>query len=177
MTLTLAQLDAMPDTEAAFKLAACCGSSKWVAAMVARRPYRTRDDLLAVSDDVARTLSSADWLEAFAYHPRIGERKSAATASSVAAAWASVEQSASSSASIATREALALANVEYEQRFGYIFIIYALGRSANEILAVLRQRLGNEPDAELAIAAAEQLRITRQRLEKLIPEHDEVVRS
>ena len=170
MTLTLAQLDAMPDTEAAFKLAACCGSSTWVAAMVARRPYRTRDELLAVSDDVARSLGPEDWLEAFAYHPRIGERKSAATASSVAAAWAAGEQNASSTASIATREALALANVEYEQRYGYIFIICALGRSADEILAELRRRIKNEPDAELAIAAAEQQQITRQRLEKLIPE-------
>ena len=170
MTLTLAQLDAMPDTEAAFKLAACCGSSKWVAAMVARRPYRTRDELLAVSDDVARSLGPEDWLEAFAYHPRIGERKSAATASSVAAAWASSEQAASSTASIATREALALANVEYEQRFGYIFIICANGRSAGDILAELRKRIRNEADDELAIAAAEQQQITRDRLEKLIPE-------
>ena len=169
MTLTLAQLDAMPETEAAFKLAACCGSSKWVAAMVARRPYRTRDELLAVSDDVARTLGPEDWLEAFAYHPRIGERKSSATASSVASAWSDGEQAASSSASIATREALALANVEYEQRFGYIFIICAHGRSADEILGELRKRMKNEPDAELAIAAAEQQEITRQRLEKLIP--------
>ena len=172
MTLTLAQLDAMPETEAAFKLAACCGSSKWVAAMVARRPYRTREDLLAVSDGVAHSLGPEDWLEAFAYHPRIGERKSAATASSVAAAWSAGEQAASSTASIATREALALANVEYEQRFGYIFIICALGRSAAEILAELRRRMKNEPDVELAIAASEQRRITRQRLEKLIPEDD-----
>ena len=170
MTLTLAQLDAMPDTEAAYKLAACCGSSKWVAAMVARRPYRTRDELLAVGDDVARSLGPEEWLEAFAYHPRIGERKSAATASSVAAAWSTSEQSASSTASIAVREALALANVEYEKRFGYIFIICANGRTASEILAELRKRIKNDPDAEMGIAASEQQRITRQRLEKLIPE-------
>ena len=73
MTVTLAQLDTISEAEAAFKLAACCGSSKWVAGMVSRRPFGSREKLLAASDEIGLTLQPSDWLEAFAHHPRIGE--------------------------------------------------------------------------------------------------------
>ena len=169
MTLTLAQLDTMPEAEAAFKLAACCGSSKWVSGMVARRPFHTRDKLLAASDEISLTLHSSDWLEAFAHHPRIGEKQAGAIISATAADWSKGEQSASSRASEDTRAALIEANAEYEKKFGFIFIICANGRSAEEILGALRERLVNEPDAEIFIAAREQQQITRLRLEKLVP--------
>ncbi|MEP6729850.1 MAG: 2-oxo-4-hydroxy-4-carboxy-5-ureidoimidazoline decarboxylase [bacterium] len=169
MTLTLAQLDTMPDAESAFTLAACCGSSTWVAAMVARRPFGSRETLLAVAEEVGLALQPSDWLDAFAHHPRIGERQPASLVSATAANWSQGEQSASSMSSEDARAALREANAEYEQRFGFIFIICANGRSANEILAALRDRLTNEPDAEMFIAAREQRQITRQRLEKLIP--------
>jgi len=169
MTLTLAQLDTMPEAEAAFKLAACCGSSKWVSGMVARRPFHTREKLLTAADEVSLTLHPTDWLEAFEHHPRIGEKKAGAMVSVTAADWSSGEQSASSRTSEDTRAALIDANAEYEKKFGFIFIICANGRSAQEILAALRERLTNEPDAEIFIAAREQQQITRLRLEKLVP--------
>lgn len=169
MTLTLAQLDTIPEAEAAFKLAACCGSAKWVAGMVAHRPFGSREKLLAVSDEIALTLQPSDWLEAFDHHPRIGETHSGAIVSATAAQWSKGEQSASSRASEDTRAALIEANAEYERRFGFIFIICAKGLSAEKILATLRERLTNEPDAEIFIAAREQQQITRLRLEKLIP--------
>ncbi|MEO5814999.1 MAG: 2-oxo-4-hydroxy-4-carboxy-5-ureidoimidazoline decarboxylase [Gemmatimonadaceae bacterium] len=169
MTLTLAQLDTMPEAEAAFKLAACCGSSRWVAGMVSLRPFTSREKLLAAADDVSRTLHPTDWLEAFEHHPRIGERQAGAMVSATAADWSSGEQSASSRATGDTRAALVEANAEYEKKFGFIFIICANGRNASEILVALRDRLSNEPDAEIFIAAREQQQITRLRLEKLVP--------
>lgn len=169
MTLTLAQLDTIPEAEAAFKLASCCGSSKWVAGMVARRPFGTREKLLAVADEIALTLQPSDWLEAFEHHPRIGQTHSGSIISATAALWSKGEQSAASKASEDTRAALIEANAEYEKRFGFIFIICAQGRGADEILTAVRERLANEPDAEIFIAAREQKQITRLRLEKLIP--------
>lgn len=169
VTLSLAQLDTMPEAEAAFKLAACCGSSSWVAGMVARRPFGSRERLLAAADDISRTLHPSDWLEAFAHHPRIGERQAGAIVSATAAGWSKGEQSASSRASDDIRAALIEANAEYERKFGFIFIICANGRSAEEILAALRDRLSNEADAEIFAAAREQQQITRLRLEKLVP--------
>jgi 2-oxo-4-hydroxy-4-carboxy-5-ureidoimidazoline decarboxylase len=168
MTLTLAQLDTMPEAEAAFKLAACCGSSKWVAGMLARRPFQSREKLMAVADEVSLTLHPTDWLEAFSHHPRIGEQRAGAPVSAVASDWSKGEQSAASRATEDTRAALAEANAEYEKKFGFIFIICANGRRADEILAALRERLSNGPDAEIFIAAREQQQITRLRLEKLV---------
>ncbi len=168
MTITIAQLDTIPEAEAAFKLAACCGSSRWVAGMINRRPFGSREALLDASDHVARDLVARDWLEAFTHHPRIGELRAHSAVSPLAAGWSSKEQAAAAESSTALHDELALANVEYEKRFGFIFIICASGRSAAEMLAALRERLGNDPDAEIFIAAREQQQITRLRLEKLI---------
>jgi 2-oxo-4-hydroxy-4-carboxy-5-ureidoimidazoline decarboxylase len=169
MTLTLAQLDTIPEAEAAFKLAACCGSAKWVAGMIARRPFVVREKLLTAAEEIGLTLQPADWLEAFEHHPRIGERHAASSVSAIAADWSKGEQFAAGKASEDTRAALLEANIEYEERFGFIFIISASGRSAEEILAALRERLANEKDAEIFIAAREQRKITRLRLEKMVP--------
>lgn len=171
MTLTVARFNAMSAAEAAFRLAACCGASAWVAGMLTRRPFGSRDDLFTASADVARTLREADWLEAFAHHPRIGERRSNAAVSTSAESWSAGEQSASAMTSPAIRAALAEANADYDKRFGFIFIICANGRSAEDILAALRGRMGNEPSAEIVVAAHEQQQITRLRLENLISEH------
>jgi 2-oxo-4-hydroxy-4-carboxy-5-ureidoimidazoline decarboxylase len=173
MTITIAQLDTMPDAEAAFKLAACCGSSKWVAGMVARRPFGSRARLFTASEEVADTLRETDWLEAFAHHPRIGQRISNAVVSTTAESWSTGEQSAVATASIALRAALADANAEYEERHRFIFIICASGKSAEDILAALRARMDNSRADEILVAAREQRQITRLRLEKLIPADDE----
>ncbi len=168
MTITIAQLDEMPDAEAAFKLAACCGSTRWVAEMLTRRPFGSRGHLGGAADEVAAALGESDWLEAFTHHPRIGQRISNAVVSTSAESWSTGEQSAVASASTAIRAALATANEDYERRFGFIFIICASGRGATEILAALRARMGNTREREIVVAAAEQQQITRLRLEKLV---------
>ena len=168
MTITITEFDAMPEAEAAFKLAACCGSSTWVSRMMARRPFRSRDHLFNEADEVAQTLRDADWLEAFSHHPRIGQRRSNAAVSSSAESWSAGEQSAVLLADPAVRAAIADANARYEEQFHFIFIISASGRTAESILDALRDRLAHSRESELRVAAGEQQKITRLRLEKLV---------
>jgi 2-oxo-4-hydroxy-4-carboxy-5-ureidoimidazoline decarboxylase len=113
-------------------------------------------------------LDPADWREAFSHHPRIGERKSAVPQSERGSAWAAGEQAGVERAHGDVRDALAAANREYERRFGYIYIVFATGKSAEDMLALARQRLSNDPDVELRAAAEEQRKITRLRLDKLL---------
>jgi 2-oxo-4-hydroxy-4-carboxy-5-ureidoimidazoline decarboxylase len=168
---TVAELDALPAREAAELLRSCCGATRWVSGMLARRPFATEPALLSAADEVWRSLGDADWREAFAHHPRIGESRSAAAQSQRARDWSSGEQSGMNAAADSVRTALAEANAAYDARFGYVCIICAAGRSAEEMLALTRSRLSNAPDAELRIAAEEQRKITRLRLEKLF--HDD----
>jgi 2-oxo-4-hydroxy-4-carboxy-5-ureidoimidazoline decarboxylase len=167
---TVGELDALPASEAAELLRACCGAARWVAGMLARRPFATEPVLLSAADEVWCSLAEADWREAFAHHPRIGESRAAATQSERARDWSGGEQSGMNAAASSVREELAAANAAYDARFGYICIICASGRSAGELLAITRSRLSNAPDTELRIAAEEQRKITRLRLEKLV--HD-----
>jgi 2-oxo-4-hydroxy-4-carboxy-5-ureidoimidazoline decarboxylase len=161
-------LNDLPLTAARSALARCCGSARWVEAMLARRPFADTPQLLAASDAITAELSRADHLEAFAHHPPIGadlealRRKYAGTA-----ALSAGEQAGARAADPATLEALRDQNRAYLERFGYIFIVCASGKSAAEMLALLEQRLGNDPDLELGIAAAEQGKIAKLRLEKL----------
>ena len=157
----------MPVARAAELLGSCCGSPRWVEAMVTRRPFHTRSVLLAAADNVWLSLDPADWLEAFSHHPRIGERAASATVSGRAQAWSAGEQSGMSSADDALRVALAETNAEYERRFGYLYIVSAAGKSAEQMLELARARLKNEPGVELATAAKEQETIMRIRLERL----------
>jgi OHCU decarboxylase len=136
--------------------------------MVEKRPFGSRVGLLNAADDVFRSLLHTDWLDAFAHHPRIGEQKVAAVATSAAQAFSLGEQSSAGNAPRDIQTALAAANAEYERKFRFIFIISATGRSAEDILAALEERLGNERDAEIFIAAREQQKITRLRLNQLI---------
>jgi OHCU decarboxylase len=168
---TVAELDALPASEAAELLRSCCGATRWVEGMLARRPYRTLATLLGTADDVWQTLPPDQWLEAFSHHPRIGETHSAAAQSDRARGWSSGEQSGMDAAGASVRQQLAEANAAYDDRFGYICIICASGRSAEEMLAITRSRLSNAPEAELHVAAEEQRKITRLRLEKLF--HDD----
>jgi allantoicase len=138
----------------------CCGSRAWATGLEAARPFATFDALLRTADDVWEGLSAEDRREAFAAHPRIGERGGSA--------WASGEQAGASAASDDTLRTLETGNREYEERFGHVFLINATGRSAEELLEALRQRLSNDPETELAEAAEQQRQITRIRLEKLV---------
>ncbi len=164
----LAPLNALSVSAAERELGSCCGSTAWVRRLASRRPFGDANELHAVADEVWWNLTSNDWLEAFRVHPRIGERVASDPQSSVSKAWSDTEQSEVHAAPGGVRDILVQANAEYYERFGYIFIVCATGKSAQEMLAMLRSRLGNDPDAELRIAAEEQSRITKLRLEKLI---------
>lgn len=157
--MTLEQLDALPGDAAKRELQRCCGSERWAAAMTARRPFRGTEQLTQVADEVWWSLEPADWLEAFSHHPRIGER---------AAGWARDEQSGARGASDETAKALAKLNHEYERTFGHVFLIFAAGKTADEMLAALQHRLTNDAATELRNGATEQAKITKLRLEKLL---------
>ena len=168
MTATLDRLNALPPQEAAEQLRACCGSSRWVEAMLARRPFEDVAELLAAADEAWRATGPQDWEEAFAHHPRIGERQAAAPVGATARAWSAEEQGTAAGAGTSARSALASANEAYQRRFGRIYIVCAAGRSAEEMLADIAVRMKNDPDRERAIAAQEQLKITRLRLKTLL---------
>ena len=136
--------------------------------MVARRPFVGVQSLLGIAFGFWMGLGPDDWREAFTHHPRIGDLESLERRFASTADLASREQAAVAAASRVVLEALAEGNRAYEERFGYIFIVFASGRGADEMLALLKDRLGNDPEAELKIAAREQWKIMRLRLDKLL---------
>jgi 2-oxo-4-hydroxy-4-carboxy-5-ureidoimidazoline decarboxylase len=168
VTLTLERLNALPAADAAEEFRSCCGSVRWVESMVRRRPFEHLDALLAAADDAWRATGPADWDEAFAHHPRIGERHAAAPVSAAARTWSAGEQGAAATADQATRAALAEANQAYERRFGRIYLVCAAGRSADELLQDIETRMRNDPERERAVAVEEQRKITRLRLRALV---------
>jgi 2-oxo-4-hydroxy-4-carboxy-5-ureidoimidazoline decarboxylase len=160
-----AVLNALGRAEAAAALRRACGAERWVERMLARRPFTSSDELYASAEAEWRGSTRDDYLEAFGHHPQIGEnlaelrRRFSSTAN-----LSSREQAGVVGADEATLGALRDANAAYRERFGFIFIICATGKTASEMLAALRQRLTNSPDVELQIAAAEHAKITRLRL-------------
>lgn len=161
-------LDTMAAGRAAALLAECCGSSRWVTAMLSQRPFHVQARLLEASTDVWHSLDSDDWLEAFAHHPRIGERASDRPQGEQGAAWSESEQSRVHDASDDVRTELARVNRAYEQRFGFIYIVCAAGKSAAEMLDIANRRMRHDLVQEITVAAAEQHAITQLRLVKLV---------
>ncbi|HEY3820377.1 MAG TPA: allantoicase [Polyangiaceae bacterium] len=158
----IARLNALSPEEARGELKACCGSTAWAERMVAARPLR---DLASARTEAARAaegLTEKDWLEAFAAHPRIGEKKSDARG------WSAEEQAGVGSADRATLDALAEVNRAYETKHGFVYLVCATGKSADEMLALARARLEGDRARELVRAAEEQRLITDLRLEKLV---------
>ncbi|HEV2734263.1 MAG TPA: 2-oxo-4-hydroxy-4-carboxy-5-ureidoimidazoline decarboxylase [Longimicrobiaceae bacterium] len=164
----LDRLNSLPPADAERELLACCGSRRWAGRVAGARPFPDAAALLDRADAVWGELDEADWREAFRGHPRIGEREAEAGQSGRERAWSAGEQAGMDAAAGATRRALAEGNRAYEERFGFIYIVCATGRTADELLALLRDRLANDPAAEVRVAAEEQRRITRLRLEKLL---------
>jgi 2-oxo-4-hydroxy-4-carboxy-5-ureidoimidazoline decarboxylase len=164
----LRRLNDLPAAEARDELLRCCGSSRWAEAMTAKRPCADAPALFEAAERVWWGLEPADWREAFAHHPRIGDREALRARFAATREWAAGEQAGVGSASEDVLTALAEGNAAYESRFGYIFIVCATGRTAPEMLALLRERLPHEAQDELRIAAGEQAKITRLRLEKLL---------
>jgi allantoicase len=136
-----------------------CASKDWAQQMSALRPFRTWHDLVDAAKKTWAELSEDQWLEAFAAHPRIGDRKPG---------WSSQEQSGTRSASVETMQKIADGNRAYEEKFGFVYLICATGRSADEMLANLTERLTHDRDTELRIAADEQAKIIELRLEKVV---------
>jgi 2-oxo-4-hydroxy-4-carboxy-5-ureidoimidazoline decarboxylase len=158
--VTLAELNALPESEARAALLKCCGAKKWAAEMIAARPFASFDELLQTADSVADRLNDQDWLEAFAAHPRIGEAS--------ASAWSQTEQAAVLNAEDVVQKKLMHANKEYETKFGFIFIVFASGKTPEQVLQLIEQRGSNDRRTEIANAVAEQRKITRNRLHKLV---------
>jgi 2-oxo-4-hydroxy-4-carboxy-5-ureidoimidazoline decarboxylase len=157
--VTLEMLNGLPPAALERELIRCCASPRWAAALAARRPFSNGEELIARANDVWWSLDGGDWLEAFAAHPRIGER---------AAGWAGDEQAGVRGAERDVLARLNALNHDYERKFGHVFLIFATGKTAAQMLAELERRLRNEPATELRIAAGEQARITRLRLQKLL---------
>jgi 2-oxo-4-hydroxy-4-carboxy-5-ureidoimidazoline decarboxylase len=167
MNPVLERWNSLSVEDAANEILPCCGSKAWAGAVSAKRPLHDEQSLLAASDEVWRSLTEADWLEAFRSHPRIGESMAPPSAKPQSAAWSEQEQKdAAASSDDAVKAALAEGNREYERRFGRIFIVCATGKSAAQILDVLRRRLKSDEASELREAAEQQRQITQIRLKK-----------
>ena len=164
----LRQLNAMDEQEVRAALADFCAAPAWIERMAASRPFTTPAAVLGSADAAAAAVSADDWREAFRHHPRIGERAAERPVSAAAQTLSALEQSGADDASFADLAALAEGNRIYQERFGYVFIVCATGKTAAEMLALLKSRLTNDPDTELRIASDEQRKITRLRLERLL---------
>ena len=162
------KLDDLGAEEAARQLRACCGSSRWVERMIAARPFASAKRAKDEADRIWNSLSREDWMEAFDHHPRIGEKKAAVAQDAAGAAWSKEEQAKVAGADDRIRGELARVNEEYERRFGYIYIVCASGKGADELLSIARGRLDNDPETELRVAAGEQRKIMQLRLAKLL---------
>jgi OHCU decarboxylase len=158
--MTLSELNQLAPDEAATFLLQACGSSEWARQLSAQRPFADMDGLLDAADRTWLGLGELDWFEAFGAHPRIGERASSA--------FSQQEQARALAAGDRVKQELAQGNAEYEQRFGFIFLVFAYGRSSEEILEILRRRMSNDRGTEIRNAVGEQMKITRLRLEKMI---------
>jgi len=166
MNTVLQQWNTLDVSTAESEILPCCGSRAWAQELASLRPFAEPADLLAASDQVWLNLDVADWDEAFASHPRIGERKSPASATAQSARWSAQEQSATELSGEQIKDELQRANALYEARFRRIYIVCATGKSAEEMLAILRRRLDNEDAVELREAADQQRQITQLRLRK-----------
>ena len=152
-------LNALFDASAVSFFTTACASNAWVDAMATSRPFPDAADVHARAGVVFDGLGEADWLEAFAAHPRIGERGDAV---------ANREQAGTASASRETIRELIEVNRAYEEKFGFTYIVYATGKTADEMLEMARERLGSPRSVEVATAAEEQRKITSTRLRRML---------
>ncbi len=166
--MNIEQINNLSDEEAKSEFIRCCGSEAWADKMLGGRPYMGEDELLHFSEKKWFHLSEQDWLEAFKHHPKIGDIDSLSKKYSDTKQWAEGEQSGVNTATQDIIKNLADGNQAYEDKFGYIFIVCATGKTAQEMLDILNKRLSNLPDEEIKIAMKEQNKITRIRLEKLL---------
>jgi 2-oxo-4-hydroxy-4-carboxy-5-ureidoimidazoline decarboxylase len=168
--MTLHDLNILPKEQLKEELFKCCGSKTWVEKMLPFFPADDMTELLYDAEDQWYECTEADWLEAFTQHPKIGDMNSLKKKFATTAGWASGEQGAVAQASEETLQALAKGNEAYEKKFGFIFIVCATGKSADEMLQLLNERLPNDREYEIVVAMDEQNKITQIRLQKLLSE-------
>jgi 2-oxo-4-hydroxy-4-carboxy-5-ureidoimidazoline decarboxylase len=166
MSDVLARWNDAPLDAATAQILPCCGCKAWARQMAARRPFKDEASLIAASAETWHNLTESDWMEAFNSHPRIGESTPPTPSSARSAAWATQEQKEVADAGDPVKISLAEGNRDYERKFGRIFIVCATGKSATELLEILRRRLQNDARTELYEAAEQQRQITRIRLKK-----------
>ena len=166
--MTIEELNMLDDSALKNELIKCCGSTRWVKQLIAEKPFRSLKDILLKAESSWHNTTEADWIEAFSHHPKIGDLKNLEKKFASTKAMAGNEQSSVNSASLKTLERLAENNALYENKFGFIFIVCATGKSADEMLNLLEARINNDRATELKIASQEQLKITLLRLQKLI---------
>jgi allantoicase len=167
-TKSLEKFNRLPRQRALRALLDCCGSKKWADGMAGHRPYASESELLVAADKVWAELGNRDWLEAFRHHPAIGAKRAKSKQSATASRWSAKEQATAQSVSPEILDKLCMENRAYTDKFGYVFLICATGKTSEEILTNLQQRMSNNPEVELRAAAEEQRKITRLRLEKLL---------
>lgn len=165
MNAVLAAWNQADARDALEEMMACCGARRWAEAMAARRPMRDVVELSSEADNAWSEMEEADWMEAFACHPRIGERR-AAHASAQSAAWSRQEQAGAADATARVLEEMAEGNAQYEAKFGFTYIVCATGKTAEEMLAILKKRLAHTREAEVREAAEQQRQILQIRLGK-----------
>jgi 2-oxo-4-hydroxy-4-carboxy-5-ureidoimidazoline decarboxylase len=165
---TLSELNEMPFDQFSDNVFKCCGSKTWAEKMLAARPFSNSQDLHKHAFDLWLDCRKNDWLEAFTHHPRIGDVDSLKKKFADTAAWASGEQSSVNTAQIPVLEDLKAYNDAYFDKFGFIFIVFATGKSAQEMLDILKKRIDNDVVEEIINAMREQAKITKIRLDKLL---------
>jgi 2-oxo-4-hydroxy-4-carboxy-5-ureidoimidazoline decarboxylase len=166
--MTLESLNSLTISDANEQFETCCGAANWVEKMNQNRPFQNKDDLYQKAESIWYSLSSKDWLEAFTHHPKIGNIDSLRKKFHNTKSISEDEQSGINDAAESTLKDLAESNQLYQDKFGFIFIICATGKSADEMLALIKIRLNNNANAEMLNAAEEQNKITQLRLEKLL---------
>ena len=167
----VSSLDGVPDEELRVRLRSCCAADAWVESVIGGRPYASAAELLAESDRATVQLDAAGLAQALAGHPRIGDTAAVAHRSDGrSAAWSRGEQAGVTGADAGLLDELAAANAAYEQRFGHVYLVCASGRGADELLAVCRARLRNDPETERGVVLEELAKINRLRLDKLLTE-------
>jgi OHCU decarboxylase len=164
--MNLDWINSLSEAEAKSAFLQCCGSPQWAEQMAKSRHFTTEASLFSYAERIWRNLSREEWLEAFAAHPKIGDPQSLRAKYGQSATWSAGEQAGVSGASEEVLESLAVGNRLYEEKFGHIFIVFATGKTADQVLELLHQRLKNDPEKEICLAALEQEKITRLRLEK-----------
>ena len=172
--MTLQEWNGAEQEAAKERLLSCCGSERWAQVLTERRPFASLKALMAAAEEIWFALPEEEWLAAFACHPRIGERKAETAAIGGAGAqfadWSGTEQRSAQATLEAISTALVEGNRAYEKKFGFLYIVFASGRTAPELLAILEERVGHDRATELNEAARQQWAITNLRLGKLFKE-------